>query len=346
MYFAAKSRGFQLYVRTKVSWGETIDQKELERFGRMRLEGFLEPVQVKKRRADFRGPIGVSLCERLEKPIVGEDFLNICEQASAAMERLQHNRLPLEHLVTDFKYVYFNEVTREIRFVYLPTAGRQARGTPSQLFAAMVYSARPLREEDSEILSEFARFLRETVPFDLRRVRSFAAGAVRGPGTDRETGGWSRRRSYTAWKGEDWDGTGGDERDWDGETGLLAVDQGAEGTYERGADEEGTALLSEQKSLRYPTLFRVLTRETISIDKPVYRIGKEKSYVDYFVKDNPAVSRSHADIITRGGRYYVKDLHSKNHTYINDREAPAHLEREIFDGDLLRLGNEEFVFHV
>ena len=96
----------------------------------------------------------------------------------------------------------------------------------------------------------------------------------------------------------------------------------------------------------FPTLLRVLTNEKISVNKPVFRIGKEKSYVDYFVASNVAVSRSHADIITRGNKYYVKDLNSKNYTYVNDEMIPIQTEIEIKSGDRLRLGNEEFVFNI
>ena len=95
-----------------------------------------------------------------------------------------------------------------------------------------------------------------------------------------------------------------------------------------------------------PTLFRTLTEETISVNKPVFRIGKERSYVDYFVTNNNAVSRSHADIITRGSKYFVIDLNSKNHTYINDQMIAVQCETEIRDGDRLKLGNEEFVFKI
>lgn len=110
-------------------------------------------------------------------------------------------------------------------------------------------------------------------------------------------------------------------------------------------NSDDTALLYENNvNVHYPTLYRVLTEETISVNKPVYRLGKEKSYVDYFVTNNIAVSRSHADIITRGKQYFVKDLNSKNHTYINGKELPVHCEIEIHDGDNLKLGNEEFIF--
>ena len=91
---------------------------------------------------------------------------------------------------------------------------------------------------------------------------------------------------------------------------------------------------------------RGITVEKIRVKKTGGSIGKERRYGDYFVTNNIAVSRSHADIVTRGNRYFVIDLNSKNHTYINDRELPIHYETEIIDGDRLRLGNEEVVFTI
>ena len=98
--------------------------------------------------------------------------------------------------------------------------------------------------------------------------------------------------------------------------------------------------------VHFATLYRNLTGETISINKPVFRLGKERQYVDYFIQNNPAVSRSHADIISRGNQYFVKDLNSKNHTYINGQTLPMLYEMEITDGDELKLGNEVFIFHI
>ena len=98
--------------------------------------------------------------------------------------------------------------------------------------------------------------------------------------------------------------------------------------------------------MRLPFLVRKSTKEKILINRDVFKIGKERSYVDYFVTNNNAVSRSHADIITRGNKYFVIDLNSKNHTYINDQMLPVQVEMEICDGDRLKLGNEEFIFNV
>lgn len=134
----------------------------------------------------------------------------------------------------------------------------------------------------------------------------------------------------------------------DEKTGLLTDDE-ATGLL-TDLEEEGTDLLiedeGEKKTVFFPELFRILTGETIKINKPVFRIGKERSYVDYFVTNNNAISRSHADIITREFGYFVVDLNSKNRTYINNVPLVVQEETRISDGDSLRLGNEEFIFHI
>lgn len=108
-----------------------------------------------------------------------------------------------------------------------------------------------------------------------------------------------------------------------------------------------TSLLQEWGTERHsePYLIRNQTQEKFYINKSVVRIGREKQQVDYCVQENKAVGRSHADIITRGQRYYVMDLNSKNRTFINGQAIPSQQEMEIMDGDCVRLANEEFIFH-
>ena len=120
------------------------------------------------------------------------------------------------------------------------------------------------------------------------------------------------------------------------------------GTTVLGADPGGTTVLGSEEldAPVYPYLIRNKNEERIPVDKPVFRIGKEKQYSDYFVSDNNAVSRSHADIITRNGRYYIKDLNSTNKTYVDGKAIPIEKEVEIFSKTRLRLANEDFVFYI
>lgn len=95
-----------------------------------------------------------------------------------------------------------------------------------------------------------------------------------------------------------------------------------------------------------PHLVRAKNNEVIPVNKPVFRIGKEKSYVDYFVADNTAVSRSHANIITREDKYFVVDTNSTNHTFVNGKMIPSSTEVEILHGTKLRFANEDFEFQL
>ena len=95
-----------------------------------------------------------------------------------------------------------------------------------------------------------------------------------------------------------------------------------------------------------PYLIRTKYNEKILIDKPVFKIGKEKSYVDYFVSDNTAISRSHANIIEKGSNYFIIDTNSTNHTFVNGSMIQSNMETPIKPGDKIKLANEEFEFRI
>lgn len=114
-----------------------------------------------------------------------------------------------------------------------------------------------------------------------------------------------------------------------------------------GAIGETTVLGASSSQVQVqPHLIRTKNNERINLDKPVFRIGKERSYVDYFVSDNTAVSRSHANIISRDGQYYIVDTNSTNHTYVNGGMIQSNVETPLSDGARIRLANEDFEFRL
>lgn len=92
------------------------------------------------------------------------------------------------------------------------------------------------------------------------------------------------------------------------------------------------------------SLFRTRTKEKISISKPVFHIGKEKSYADYCIADNSAISRSHADIVQEQGQYYIVDNNSLNHTFVGGVQLQSQERTLLQNGDKILLANEEFEF--
>ena len=107
-----------------------------------------------------------------------------------------------------------------------------------------------------------------------------------------------------------------------------------------------TVLLGSS-DLKYPHL-QIYTDsgvEDIVINKPSFVIGRLEGQVDY-VHSNNAIGKVHAEIITRDGCYYLKDLNSKNGTYINGKRIDSNIAYEIKNNDRITLANSEFLFIV
>lgn len=365
MKIKAKAKEYQLIVKLKTSRDELIDSKELDRFSRVYLRGFLKPKQIKKNLIEYTGPVGASLYERLKKPISKRDFLFIIEQIVIVVQKLNANNFALNRMVMSVQNVYMNEITKEVQFLYVPVENLQNTSNIIEFIESIVYLVKPADERDNDFASKFIYYFRAIKPFDINAVEKFVlkedrsvVNTIKKQNTGQSGFMTDKPQHYYEHYDNDGDEPTGllDEDDEvtgllddDEATGLLNQDDDSTGLLYDDNEDDGTALLFEnqaQENIKYPILFRVLTDEKISINKPVFRLGKEKSYVDYFVTNNVAVSRSHADIITRGNQYYVKDLNSKNHTYINDQQIPVQFETEIHDGDKLKLGNEEFIFNI
>ena len=120
-----------------------------------------------------------------------------------------------------------------------------------------------------------------------------------------------------------------------GETTLLGEQVG--GTVVLGAANPAAA---------NPHLIRIKNNEKILLNKQMLRIGKERSYADYFIGDNPAISRSHAYILNRDGQLFVVDTNSTNRTYVDGTAISSNVETPLAHGTKLRLANEEFEVHL
>lgn len=110
---------------------------------------------------------------------------------------------------------------------------------------------------------------------------------------------------------------------------------------------EETSVLNYTKAPdtpKQPYLLRIKNGERIPITGGIFRLGKEEKFVDYVIHDNEAISRSHANIISRNGQYFLQDNNSTNHSFLNGQQCVSNVELPLQDKASIRLGNEEFQF--
>ena len=341
--------------------------------------GVLKIKEVKKNKLEFAEIQGISLYERLQEPISENDFFFIIEQLIIFIQSIEKIGLVTSNIVLDIRYIFFNKTTKEISFVYLPIASPHKSKKMLKFLDEMINSATP-NENNSNYLSKFNYYLKKLNTFDCEEIQSYIyrinSNIVMSLIND-----ISANSSTTNKKGFKNNEFGvfvqqnqiSQEPYDDEKTDIMTEEDLSESkklcdkrndmqispTYKSDdtylLDDESTELYEEDEntdlyvedgkdSQHTPILIRTLTDEVIRINKSVFRIGKEENCVDYIVSNNIAISRSHADIIIRNGRFFVFDLRSKNKTYINNRVLPAEQEVEIFNGDILKLANEEFIF--
>lgn len=364
-----KIKDYQSFITIKIPFKEKIDTKYNEIISKKYNYGFFKLNKVKRNKLEYCCPIGISLYQRLQNPISEYDFFFIVEQLLDTILKINDIGLSINNLVLDLKLIFFNEPSKELSFIYLPLVSPKNKLDINNCIETIIYLVKPTDTNKSNYLSEFSYFLKKLDKFNIDKIekyiylkhedilkmiknnnllieqdekKSFYNRILDEEKTDLIKEDNNEKTEIMDLKNSDMMNiynfhinTENTELMDDEETEIMQDD----------FNDFQTELITEEKEIyKYPRLIRVLTNEIININKPVFRIGKEEKCVDYVVKDNAAISRSHIDIICRNGKFFVFDLHSKNKSYINDRVIPVEHETEIHNGDTLKLANEEFLF--
>ena len=106
---------------------------------------------------------------------------------------------------------------------------------------------------------------------------------------------------------------------------------------------EHTGFTDEVMIRQWAYVCRVSNGQKVKIEKPYFTLGKSK-LMDFTVTENDTVSRKHAAIEKKSDGYYLTDLASTNHTYVNEQpiDAPVKLE----NGMRFKLAREYFEFTI
>jgi hypothetical protein len=88
-----------------------------------------------------------------------------------------------------------------------------------------------------------------------------------------------------------------------------------------------------------------VSQEKIYIDKKTFIIGRQKESCDYYII-NKKISKMHLEIIDIENELFIKDLNSTNGTFINNKQIKSDNLINIFDNNIIRIANEEFIFKI
>ncbi|MBE6817530.1 MAG: FHA domain-containing protein [Ruminococcaceae bacterium] len=363
-----KNKNNQIIILSKLEKKEQINQQELETLSAKNMKGVMRPTVLKPRKIEYLAPSGITLEQYLANEISLNEFYVLFAQIIEIVKVLSRNGFNLSNLMLDFKFVYVNLRTKEVHMLYQPLITQQCVCMLPSFLCDMISKTKPaLGENLSSVVNLSNYIIGLKGAFTPEKMEEYIVQNYpqvykqiprQKPGQSQQFKGddlyyrQDRMKQTVSANTRDYGtmNSGANGFDQESDTALLVEDEEATSLLTRSdtssIDEaDGTALLY-QEQFKYPFLIRKSNFDRKDIDKPVFRVGKERSYVDYFVQNNSAVSRLHADIISNDGHFFIKDNNSTNGTFVNGVEIYPEREVEIFDGDEIILANEEFEFHI
>lgn len=318
---------------------ERINETELSQLARIKPCGIMHVTKTKKDSVIYTCPANINLTDRLKKAVSKYDFFFMIEQIVIMVEDVYNNGLNVNSVRFNMDDVYINEMTKEMYFIYFPIVGGQESADIVGFIENIIYTMTPVINEDTNYISRFMYYVRSFHGFNGNAIEKYISREERAvvnvlknkAVTMQQTMQQQIMQQQTMQQQI-----------------MQQVMQGSmDGTTVLSDDGISVQQIQQMQPVNYhfASLTRQVTGEKIELGKPSFVLGKNPEKSDYVVADNTNISRVHAVITMRNGRYYVMDQNSTNGTFINGRIIKAGQETEILPGDCLMLANEEFIFN-
>lgn len=308
---------------------ERINETELSQLARIKPCGIMHVTKTKKDSVIYTCPANINLTDRLKKAISKYDFFFMIEQIVIMVEDVYNNGLNVNSVRFNMDDVYINEMTKEMYFIYFPIVGGQESADIVGFIENIIYTMTPVINEDTNYISRFMYYVRSFHGFNGNAIEKYISREERAVVNVLKNKAVTMQQTMQ-------------------QQIMQQVMQGSmDGTTVLSDDSISIQQMQQMQPVNYhfASLTRQVTGEKIELGKPSFVLGKNPEKSDYAVAGNTNISRIHAVITTRNGRYYVMDQNSTNGTFINGRIIKAGHETEILPGDCLMLANEEFIFN-
>ena len=318
---------------------ERINETELSQLARIKPCGIMHVTKTKKDSVIYTCPANINLTDRLKKAISKYDFFFMIEQIVIMVEDVYNNGLNVNSVRFNMDDVYINEMTKEMYFIYFPIVGGQESADIVGFIENIIYTMTPVINEDTNYISRFMYYVRSFHGFNGNAIEKYISREERAVvNVPKDTAATMQQTMQQQIM---------QQQIMQQQTMQQVMQGSMDGTTVLSDDSISIQQIQQMQPVNYhfASLTRQVTGEKIELGKPSFVLGKNPEKSDYAVAGNTNISRVHAVITMRNGRYYVMDQNSTNGTFINGRIIKAGQETEILPGDCLMLANEEFIFN-
>lgn len=357
----------------RLTYPESVNQRVFDALAAGAYPGFL-PLHMAQKGKDIQLECVVQgllpLAQYLRGTVSRQVFLDTVYEIAMMLQSCEKNRLDTYNVELSADTVYYDPVAKGLRCVYWPVVNYRGQSAMPAFFKDLAFQVRVDPRENGAYLETYKAFFAQGALFSLNsfvQMLARLAGKEEGSAfTAEENGAGSL---FSPKSNIEYDPFAGVAMEAVKPASNPCIRCGAEnpanakfcGKCGASRQEEpkpapdrnstmafGAMSLPQQpiKKTAWPTLTRVRIKGVFTVDKPVFKLGKEEATCDLVICDNAFISRQHAQIRTENGRCFITDLNSKNRTFVNGLAIRPGEETEIFSGTRVKLANEEFILEI
>ena len=108
----------------------------------------------------------------------------------------------------------------------------------------------------------------------------------------------------------------------------------------KAASKKAGSEVNINAAMEYPAESRF-----VNIHKKNFIIGRSQN-ADFSITEKTGISRQHAVIQFDGRKFYLTDLNSTNHTFLNGFQVMPDEKKVLNDRDEILIGKERMIFHI
>lgn len=306
--------------------GQQVNEREAVALSRREVRGLL-PVEAVQKGAVYELFYDLTGCVTLRSflaaPLSRGSFAGLLQDVLDTLRGMQETYFNAELLMLDVERVMVETATGRLRFVYVPLAGHNCETPLREFLLDLVRHCAFTPGENTDYVREYITLLNKNPHFSAFELEEYIDRLLKSTDTSAPAcpacGAPLPSDAYFCTV-----------------CGHALTPLPAEAEVPPVPESPAPAafLVHPNRGMQIP------------IDHFPFRVGKEVHSCDYAVPENKAVSRTHADITWRDGRYYIRDLDSTNGTYLNGQPIPPQQEEELLPEMQVRLANELFLFRI
>lgn len=342
-YKKIKKKG-RIYVTVDSIKGQNLNLREVEDIQNGILKNVI-PLEVDMKRSGFVLKYDItnymSMEQYLHTIITKQKYAQIMLQILEIIRTMSEAYYNPQNIILNLDNVYMNPSTETIFFIFIPILYFDSGCSVKEFLTQITYQTTFDSSEDTSYVEKCLNILQRNMNFSAVEMEEYLKTILSDKNEPDKSDNQIRSiyREYNLAFEEKKAEQPVEERKEEKEN--LEIGRSTRMTESLSNIGSSDTVLLGTESNAYIKQLR--TGKKYYLNSNEVTIGKRQCEIE--IADNPAVSKHHAMIQKKEGKYYLVDLNSTNGTKVNGKKINADIPEFLQDETQIEFANEKFVFY-